>query len=293
MENRFKYFDEFFNNRIDECTIVTGVINDERFLFKNRDRSFKPEHTVIREKIEGTEIVYYSDQTGWFEGMNEHGVGFAASLLTKKEWKGYKQSYTVTEDPKPVSLRRKTYKRYNKIYDTFRKILLSKNAKDVVKMLEKSTDILRNNSIIVSDSKETYEIELFKESVKHRKLDLVNKDFYVKSNHGELFQDAGHKQDGFSLKRGISRISQHQASVQLQGTTDIMQIPDRMKIQVFDPSSSLNVFRTDDEENTTSQCMMNLTKLEFYFYHDKTTAKSIKFVDNVKDPVIKVQLIKT
>ena len=63
-----------------------------------------------------------------------------------------------------------------------------------------------------------------------------------------------------------------------------------MKFQAFDSKSPLNTFRTDDEEYTISQCMMALTNLEFYFYHDRMTADTIKLEDTIKDPKIKIKI---
>jgi len=263
-------YDKEKGSRIDECTTVVGNLDGTMFLFKNRDRSFTPESEIVREKIDGTEIVYYTDQTGWIEGMNEHGIGFVFSQLTSKEYKGYGPSYIISDEPKNST-------RFLKFQKGIKKVLSSKTLDDAIKNLEESK---KSGSFLIADKQTAYEIEFFEGNFKKRKLDLKDSPFYVKTNHGELIPNAGHQESPDSIKRASSQIRKHQAYVQLQGINDLSDIPSRMKFQAFDPESSLNVFRTDREEYTISQCMMDLSNLKFYFFHDDLTANSIKTVDS-------------
>lgn len=265
---------------VNECTIVAGNVDDSFFLFKNRDRSYTPDTVIVREKLSGTEIVYYTDQIGWVEGMNEHGVGFVMSQLTEIHRPGYKASWHVSDEPKST-------KKFEKFADSIRKILTAKDADQALKLLEKSG---KSGNFLIGDAKNLYEVEVFKGETRKRKLDFSENCFYVKTNHGVLFPEAGHQSAGDSIKRSSSTIRKHQAEIQLAGITGMTEIPSRMKYQAFDPSSSLNVFRTDPEEYTISQCLMNLGKLMFFFFHDRTTADTIKVEDSVKNPKIVIDV---
>ena len=263
---------------VNECTIVGGKLEDKMFLFKNRDRSFTPDSKVIREKLNGTEIVYYTDQTGWIEGMNEHGVGFVFSALTTREYLGYDPTYHMSDEPKSDT-------KFERFRDGILKVLGSKTADEAIKKIISSK---KSGNFIVSDKKKMIEIEVYEGKNVQKEVDL--KEMTIKSNHGELILKAGHQPNGNSIKRASSSIRQHQAKIQLQGVKTIGEIPTRMKFQAFDSKSPLNVFRTDAEENTISQCLMNLTDCKFYFFHDRATADTVNFEDKLKNGKIAVDI---
>jgi hypothetical protein len=278
-----KAYDKKDASQVNECTILAGNLNNVTFLFKNRDRSFTPDTVVVHEKLDGVEVAYYTDQTSWVEGMNEYGVGFVFSQLTGKQHKGYGPAYTVSDEPKDDS----KFKRFEK---DIKKILTAKNAEEAIKFLINSK---KSGNFLIGDKKDLYEVEVFKGENKHRKLNFKDSPYYVKTNHGELFPEAGHQPTGDSIKRAGSSIRRHQAYTQLQGTQNISEIPDRMKFQAFDTLSPLNTFRTDIEEYTISQCMMDLTNLKFYFFHDITTADTLKLDIKIKNPKITIDARKT
>ena len=265
---------------INECTTVTGLIDNKVFLFKNRDRSFTPDTKVIHEKYKNTEIVFYTDQTGWIEGMNEYGIGFVFSQLSGKDIEGYDIKYTVSDEPKDDG-------KFKRFAESIKNILTAKTADDAIKKL---LDSKKSGSFLIGDSKEIFEIEIFEGKIEKRKLEFSKNTFYTKTNHGILIPSAGHQPSGYSIKRASSEIRRHQADIQLQGVTNILDIPSKMKFQMYDTESSLNTFRTDREEYTISQCLMSLTNLEFYFYHDRATADSIKIESDVKTPKIKIKV---
>jgi hypothetical protein len=281
------YSSEKGSGSLNECIAIAGQVDGSKFLFKNRDRSFTPQSKVAREMLGDTEIVYYTDQLGWMEGMNSHGVGFVFTQLTVQEWKGYKHSYTVTDDPKPLSFQKVKTDGFKKFADGVKKALKCKTAKDALEELIKSE---KSGSYLVSDKDEVYELEIFNGKVEKALRDFSQSPIYVKSNHGELLPEAGHQPSGESVKRAVSSIRKHQATMQLQGMKSVDEVARRMKFQAFDSSSPLNVFRTDIEEHTISQCLMDLTNLRFCFYHDDQTADSVEVIENSKDPVIKIEI---
>ena len=273
---------ESYQAKLNECLAVAGNIDNTMFLFKNRDRSFKPHNLIIHEKINDTEIIFYSDQSQWIEGMNEYGVGFVFSALSNRHPTGYLPSWYMTNEPKDgTSLVRFKSKIKN--------ALLAKTADDIKNLI---IDTNMNGSYLISDSKKSYELEIYNNKFKERDLDFSVMPYYIKTNHGNLFPDAGSQEDGYSIRGASSRIRQYQGYSQIANIKSVDEIPGRLKFQLFAPSSPLNVFRTDDEENTISQCLMNLTDLKFYFYHDDLTAQSCALDNRIKDPKISLEIIK-
>ena len=260
---------------INECTVVAGNLDNKMFLFKNRDRSYTPDSIIKREVLDGVEIVYYTDQTGWIEGMNEYGVGFVFSALTTNKYKGYEPSYYVSDEPKSTD-------KFKPFAKDIKKVLTSKNIEEAIKLIEKSK---KSGNFLIGDQKDLVEMEVFNGKTVKEKIDKTQ--LKIKTNHGELISNAGHQPDPYSIKRAGSSIRKYQAELQLSGVKSINEIPVRMKAQVYDTNSPLNVFRTDAEEHTISQCLMNLTDLKFYFYHDEATADSVKF-EGKKDGKISV-----
>jgi glutathione synthase/RimK-type ligase-like ATP-grasp enzyme len=274
-----KAYSEEKDNSVNECTVVGGKLEDKMFLFKNRDRSYTPESRVIREKIDNVEVVYYTDQTGWVEGMNEHGVGFVFSALTSREYVGYDPSYYMSDEPKSDS-------KFDRFRKGILKVLSSKSADQAVDRILSSK---KSGNFIVSDKKTMIELEVFEGKNVRKDVDVSN--LKIKTNHGELIPQAGHQQSGYGIKRSISSIRKHQATVQLEGVKKIGDIPTRMKFQAFDGFSPLNTFRTDPEEHTISQCLMNLTDGCFYFFHDEATADGVSF-KGTENGKITVQIFK-
>jgi hypothetical protein len=291
---KIKDFNEFTNENssheqssshdiVNECIVIGGKLDDKMFLFKNRDRSFTPESKVVREDYKGTEIVYYTDETGWVEGMNEHGIGFVFSALIGKEYEGYDPSYHVTDKPKPRNKRELT--KFSKFREGILKVLTSKNVDEAVKRI---LDSGKSGNFIVSDKEKMIELEVFKGKQVIDEVDLT--EIRIKNNHGELIPEAGHQPNSNSVKRPVSTIRQQQAKTQLYGVKSLGEIPTRMKFQAFDFNSPLNTYRTDSEEHTISQCLMNLTDLEFFFFHDNLTANHVVMEDKLENGNIKIEV---
>ena len=210
--------------------------------------------------------------------MNEHGVGFVFSALTPRKYEGYEPSYYVSDEPKDKG-------KFERFRENVKKVLTSKTVDDAISKILSSK---KSGNFIVADKKKMIEMEVFEGKHVKKEVDLAS--LKIKSNHGELIPEAGHQPSGYSIKRANSEIRQHQAAIQLQGVTSISDIPTKMKFQAFDSSSPLNVFRTDAEEYTISQCLMNLTDCKFYFFHDHNTADSVDYEDKVKNGKIAVDV---
>ena len=72
-----------------ECIIVGGQISGGNVLGKTRDRNYVPKLRLVRELMNGVEVVYLHDlYTNYMEGMNEKGIGVInAALLVGEDEK--------------------------------------------------------------------------------------------------------------------------------------------------------------------------------------------------------------
>ncbi len=245
---------------INECTIVAGNLNNKNYLFKNRDKMFMSEYSVVHELFEGTEIVISSDKTGWSEGINEHGIGFVYSFLAKpsdlnKSIPNIIQSYGDVDDSK-------FYK--EKIYD-FKKILSFKKLDDAVKWCEKKK---WNGNYFIADRDSVYEIEIFENQVIKKfikKNELASRNYIVKTNISDRII-GGHQKDSNRNDNYTSAyFRKYNSEQKLIGVKNYFDIIKRMSSNVFEPESILNQFRKDEQELTVSQFLMDLEDKIFIY----------------------------
>lgn len=109
---------------ISECTSVGIKIDGNILLAKNRDRTYNPNIKIVREIINGTEMIYmYDVDTDYSEGMNEHGIGIVNTTLQGKE------------DEKEMKVARR-YKKLSADGHKIRHALSMKHIEDIVKTLD-------------------------------------------------------------------------------------------------------------------------------------------------------------
>ena len=253
---------------LQECTLVAGTLNHDKFLFKNRDKKNFGQIKIVQEIIDGIEVVYAHDPTGWVEGMNEHGIGFVYSFLAKEDFSNdaYRMNWWVTVEPKT-----NINDRYLAKVNDFLKIILTKTIKEAVAVIEENK---WNGNYFVSDGEEVYEIECFEGEVKVKRVIFkLDKEFKVKTNHGIMIPTAGHLKMSQNVARASTEIRKSQTETNLLGFKNYSDIMKRMGQQTMDSRSSLNVFRTDDYERTISQILLDLCGkiFNFVYYDDNST----------------------
>lgn len=255
-------------NKINECTIVAGKNGNDLFLFKNGDNVRLWDHEIIRDIVNGVEVVYYSNQNGWCEGFSELGIGLVYAFFTKDDvsnneflLKG-KTSLPETDKINPNYLSKKG--------KHLLKVISSKTIEDALKIIK---DGEWDGNYYLSNGKKTLDIEKFEGQFACREITFLHKkDFYVKSNHGQQIPSAGHLDVVNNLRRPDSEIRQSNAERYLIGFDTYEDVIKRMQFQEFDPKSTFNLFRTDDRERTTTQILFDLNNLEYNFiYFDKNS----------------------
>jgi len=253
------------NNKLNECTIVTGNYKGDYYLFKNRDKSFITDHKIIHEIIDGIEVVYVTDKSQWVEGMNEYGIGLVYSFLTVKDESSslYDVNWWVTNTSKTSPEQGK--EKGNAFLD----IICSKTVKEAVEKVKKYK---YNGNYFVGTKEIVFEIEIFKGEVVTNKLELKPKENRIKTNHGVLIPYAGPQETGSNVKRSSSEVRLIGAERQILGFKNYTDLIKRMGQQTFDKTSILNTFRTDDTERTVNQMLLDLNLKIMHFVHfDKNT----------------------
>lgn len=259
---------------LNECIIVSRKINNDVILAKNRDRMYIPVVKIKHKLINDIEIVYMHDlTTGWAEGMNEYGIGIVNTALMVGRDEGEKK--IVKKQGKP-----------------------SRDGKHIVNALlhDKIEDVLKHiidksvkGHTFIASPKKLYIVEL---TSKHQKAFIAERDingWYVRTNHGFHYPDAGYTTGEKYLSSKIRKISAETLKGEVTSAEDLL---DKMAVQYYEKDSSLNMRRTTKTMRTTSQIAMNLTKKQFIF---KELPNEVKFqgvvLDLPKDYKPKIDII--
>lgn len=261
------------DNKLNECILVAGTQDEKYFLAKNRDRKFIAEYKVHHTLYKGIEVVYAEDSTGWLEGMNEYGVGFIYVYLMFKNQNYYKWTSRWGIQPQPALANHKEKSKTdlgNQKRDEFKEILLCRTAEDAVEHVK---TMKWNGSYFVGDKKGIYEIEHFDYETNVKRCDFKSVNFKVKTNFGNIMKYAGHVDGYQNTARGNAEVRRTETQRYLLGFKNYTDVLRRMQQQTFTNDSSLNVFRTDDEEITVSQILMDLNNRIFHFiqYDENST----------------------
>lgn len=254
--NKFEYLlDNAINNipTVNECTSVGIRIKGKNLLAKNRDRVYNPTIKLVREIIDGTEVLYmYDIDTDYSEGMNEHGIGIVNTTLQGKE------------DEKEIKITTR-HKKLNADGHKIRKALSKDNVDEIVKILDLYKRGLGGHTTI--GSRKGYvsieKIRMGKPKVTHYKTDSV----IVRTNHGINYPDQGY-QHGDDRDSSISRAFYASKEARKAKTPEELLTGLRKH---HDIAGYLEPYRTNYKVWTSSQIMLNLTDLEMTFVIDENT----------------------
>ena len=274
------------SGRLDECLVVGGCIGTNFVLAKNRDRKVPPTVQIVRKlSKKGTEMVLmYDKRTRYVEGMNQHGIGILNATLLNEEDSRTRSGYN--------------HRQGNIIH----RALCSKSVMEAVGILATHSGGLEGHTI-VSDPLRMFHIELMHgQQAKVSPLDPTT-GWDARTNHGIHFSEAGYMpRDG-----KIYMSSNYRKSIAEIELTDVKSEQDIMKVmrqQHNDPDSHMNMHRRvpkDAPEHggfiTTSQIVMNLTDLHFYFhcYNDYCDFQEdiIDMTPETYEPKIKITISKS
>lgn len=249
----------------------------KRALLKNRDRNYTPAVTLVRDVIDGCEVVYMRDDvTGWCEGMNEHGIGITNAALAvgvdEAEGKLVKVTGKTTRDGKRIL-----------------KALACDNLEDAVESVCEYMNGLKGHTFIATPDK----VMCVEQTREHecRVKELNPEDLHVRTNHGHYHTDAGYTEGEDYVSSVIRR---EKALLTLRDLESPYELgTSLMKARMKDRKDPNNMVRDTNNMSTTSQMVMNLTDREavFYVIPGKMDYEGVE--DNLPDgysPKIKVKV---
>ena len=256
------------NNTLKECTVLGAKIQNDIVIAKNRDRNYYPKIKIVHEIIDETEVAYMLDvDTDYSEGMNEHGIGIVNATLQG-----------IAEEKAGTKSKSKKSNVQSKDGFKIRHALGMKNASDVIesiisftgystgKKVRTGQPTALNGHTIVGTNKNIFFVENISDRppiVKRMKDAKV----VVRTNHGEVYSHAGY-QGGIDRKSSLMRkIIAYRLMKKIHSPEEILSALNK-KYQV---PGWANPRRYNYKLWTTSQIMMNLTKLELTLVIDKDT----------------------
>ncbi len=260
-----------------ECIIVNTKIGKDIILAKNRDRNYQPNLSIIREVIDGIELVYMFDsRTGWKEGMNSNGLGIVNTALF------------VEEDEKAHNIPKK--KITMKDGDIMYKALQGKTIEEAVTIISDFKNGLKGHTI-VANKEEIFTIECDQNNSPFTQQKSIT-DSNVFTNHGEYYANAGYT-DGDDYISSVLRQAQVRKKLKaVKSESDIFKI---LSNSVFNENNPNHVFRNTDNMKTTSQLLMNLTDFHFIFKPVLSTLQKFNGIINKTPknytPKIKITIV--
>lgn len=246
---------------VEECIIVAKNFEKQNkfILFKNRDRAYKPTVKVVHEILNGVEVAYLVDTiTGWTEGLNEFGIGIVNTALLveydEKEDKILDKKNVKSQDAPKVL-----------------KLLQTKKLSEAAKIAVEYKGGIKGHSFI-SDGKNIISIEMTRKHKAKTQL-LKTKDLAVRTNHGEIYKDAGYT-SGQDLKSSLTR---KKDAITTAKNTDSWEVLARniRKQKYVGRDVGLNMTRKTNKMNTTTQMLLNLTDKEMRLY---AISGKVKFI---------------
>lgn len=170
------------------CVVSAKYFNDVGWvLAKNRDRNYEPVIKMVQTKRGGVERLYLYDlQTGYSEGLNEHGISIisaAVAVKTDEKEGGKKTSKDKANGTSPDGVR-------------IRRALLEKT---VDKALKSLIDHKIPGNTFITDGKVCYLLEsgyspddIERKNYRHEVVKCRKEETYVRTNHGILLPFLGY-----------------------------------------------------------------------------------------------------
>lgn len=258
-----KFLLETLNNHnfkiLNECTSVGTSVAGKVILAKNRDRTYIPRISIVREIINGIETVYMHDEeTDYSEGMNEFGIGIVNTTLQGKK----DENEGVSMDKKHRNKKTKISKDGFKI----RKALGYSNIEKVIKCLDLyQRGIGGHTTVGCKDYFVSIEkLKFGKPSIKKFGKDEI----IVRTNHGIQYPDQGY-QTGKDRKSSMSRYRLATKEARKSETPEELLASLRKHHDGI--PGYLEPYRTNYKVWTSSQIMLNLTDLVLTFIVDENT----------------------
>jgi hypothetical protein len=245
------------------CIIMAKYLPDLGWVgIKNRDRGYYPVINIKKSRKDGVERIYIWDEnTGYTEGLNEHGVSIiSASMATVSDEKG--QGTTRHEG---------TSKKY--LSPDGKKIRTALLENSCMPALESLIETELTGHTLVFNSDKCYMLESsyrYGDFI-HKIEEIVKPNTCVRTNHGILLPWAGYQRlpddPGHSRKRVSSEVRKIKAELGLNDATTIDEAMEAI-LDHSDENPQLNPCRIDDRNGymkTTGQIALVPSQLTLYY----------------------------
>lgn len=263
------------------CIIIASRFKDGVMLAKNRDRSYTPKISFVHEIVDNTEILYMKDNdTGWIEGLNQHGIGLINSALM------------VGHDEKEKKIVKKTGKP-SKDAPQIKKALSKKNLQEIISFFEDDKKKAVKGHTFFASGKEdkAYRIEVTSRHdfvLKELNLDEIT----VRTNHGFEYPDSGYTK-GVDYKSSIYRKAQAEKGLKKSMNPD--QIMRALRKKNYSKKSGLNMNRDTSMMRTTGQIVLDLDNKKMWYNAMNGKSELIEYEKSLPEgykPKLKLELIK-
>jgi hypothetical protein len=275
------------------CVILYTEINGKKILAKNRDKVYKPTIELIHEVVNGVEIAYIRDKdSGWIEGMNEHGIGMVNSTLSRRDEKELNNN-------KVAMLVKKNNVMYNALINNDPKA----NIFDVIKNA-KTNYVLEGHTLMFKDD-EMYHIENNKKNF--FMVEKVNKSPVVFSNYGVQLKKEGYTtcKKGMSafLRAEIVKNELKRKGNKITSLDELSQLMNRNYKNInprYHPYRDKFVTMKTNKHveakkiivSTTGQLILNMTDKELIYYTDIHNSDKVVYVNKLpRDYFPKIRII--
>lgn len=259
------------------CIIAATRLEGHLVLLKNRDRMYKPRVCLLRAEIRKMEMCgVYDKVTGFFEGMNEKGIGVVNSALM------------VEDDEREGS--ETESRKVHKTRDGKRimRALTEDTLDGVVDSLSTFDNGLQGHTF-VSDGKRLVVVESakgFDPKVKELDAKRVN----VRTNHGVAYSEVGYTHGDNYVSSIVRR---WEAQKRIRQLDKISELAPALVKPIHDDKSPFNMVRKTDFMVTRSQMVLDLEGREVLLYCFPSVCKYEGVVDTLKKtPKISARVFK-
>lgn len=251
---------------LQECTVVGAKIQDDIVIAKNRDRNYYPKIQIVHELINGVEVAFMLDRdTDYSEGMNEYGVGIVNATLQGEMDEKDKVKAVKTKVQSKDGFKIRHALGLKSAADVIESIITFTGYSDGARTLSGKPTAL-NGHTIVGTPKNIFFIENVSDRppiVKKMKKNKV----IVRTNHGEVYSGAGY-QKGIDRKSSLMRqLITYKLMKKIHSPNELLPAMNKK----YSVPGWANPRRYDYKLWTSSQIMMNLSRLELTLVIDKET----------------------
>ena len=257
---------KYQQSNLQECTVVGAKINDDIIIAKNRDRNYYPKIKIVHELINHVEVAYMLDlDTDYSEGLNEYGIGIVNATLQGEsdEKDKLKAVKTKVQSKDGFKIRHALgMKKTSEVIES----IVSFTGYSTGKRVRTGKPTALNGHTIVGSKKNIFFIENISDRPPIIKK-MKNAKVIVRTNHGEVYSHAGY-QGGIDRKSSLMRkLIAYRLMKKIHSPNEILPALNKK----YEVPGWANPRRYDYKLWTTSQIMMNLSKLELTLVVDKDT----------------------